>query len=83
MAERTIETIGMPAIEECPECGYDSLYGTTVEVNSSTIKLDGSGGIQNWNHDVLQDVLVISLECHECGEILVEDGEAVHEVVDV
>ena len=23
MSERTITGIGMPAIEECPECGYD------------------------------------------------------------
>lgn len=81
MSERTIEAIGVPAIEECPECGYDSLYGTSVEVNSTTIKLDGSGGIQTWSNDVLHDMLVISLECHECDEVLVEDGEAVHEAI--
>lgn len=83
MSERTITGVGMPAIEECPECGHDRLHATTVSVNSSVLDLDGSGGVATWHDDMLQDTLIISMDCADCGEALVEDAEAVHEEVDV
>jgi hypothetical protein len=82
MGERTITGIGMPAIEECPECESDRLHGSTITVNSSVIDLDGSGRVARWHEDMVQDTLIMSLDCAECGVALIEDAEVVHEEVD-
>jgi hypothetical protein len=79
MSERTITGIGMPAVDGCPDCGSDRLAGTTVTVNSSSITLDGSGGVAQWDDDMIQDTLVMSLDCRGCGATLVEDSDVVHD----
>jgi transcription elongation factor Elf1 len=83
MSKRTITGVGMPAIEECPECGSYQLAGTTIEIKSSMLGLDGHGGVAEWRDDVMQDALIISLDCRGCGVALIEDAESVHEEVDV
>jgi hypothetical protein len=83
MSERTLTGVGMPPIEECPECGSDWLYTTTITVNCSTLKLDGYGGVSNWHDEVLQDALIMSAECGECEVPLIEDAESAHEEIDV
>jgi len=83
MSARTLSGVGMPAIEECPECGSDQLGASTITVNSTSIGLDGHGGVAQWRDDVLQDTLIMSMDCHECGVALIEDAESVHEEVDV
>lgn len=82
MSDRTITATGMPAIDCCPECESHTLNGTTVEVSSTTLELDGSGGILTWQRGDLQDTLVLSMECYNCGAVLIEDGEVVHDGVD-
>lgn len=79
MNKRELSGISTPAIEECPECGSDKLRGTTISVNTTTIGLDGHGGISRWNDDVMQDTLIMSLDCIECGVALIEDSEVVHD----
>lgn len=81
MSQRELTGIGMPAIEECPECGSETLYATTISVNSTSLGLDGNGGVAQWHDDVLQDTLIMSMECAECDTVLVEDAEPVHEEV--
>lgn len=81
MSKRHVSGIGMPTIEECPECGSDSLGGTTISVNSSVLDLDGSGGVARWHDDMMQDTLVMSLDCLNCGVALIEDAEVVHDEV--
>lgn len=66
-----------PAIEECYECGSTRLTGRELSVQEVSVNLDGVGGITQTFTDVLLDTEYIHLECAECGEIIVEDGEVV------
>lgn len=78
---RTITGTGVPSIEACPECGSYKLIGTTVTVNTTTLRLDANGGVAEWTDGAIQDTLVMSLDCGDCGVPLIEDAEPVHEVL--
>jgi hypothetical protein len=75
--------IPMPAIEGCPECGSEYLEAVERVMQGVSLTLDGQGGVATNSTDELMGVTYSRIICRSCEEMLVEDGEAVHDEVDV
>lgn len=80
--EAELPGLPFPALEGCPKCGALSLEGVKLSEDEFLAGLDCGGGIAHLKEDVHLGTRYTDLECVECGETLIEDGEAVHEEVE-
>lgn len=73
--------IPFPPIGVCPDCSSWELSGVQVSREGVSISLDGHGGVSEIRPDEILETRYTYLECRDCGVVLVEDGEVVHDGV--
>lgn len=71
--------LDFPALTECPDCGHTVLEAIANNRDKVTLGLDGEGGISHREHEHPITELYSLLQCPECGAVLVEDAEIVHD----
>lgn len=83
MGEPTDYGTSIPTLPECPEDGCDS-YGfdtTMIYVETESMAMDEPGHVADAKSQVLLDSACSEMVCHECGAIIIEEGEIVHDAV--